>query len=413
MQSKINEHLHFPLEVLPEVMREIIQSMQESMGYPTDYLAASMLVATATAMGNNWTLSVKNNWRERALIYLAIVGNAGANKTHPMSFALKPLVDIDLERIASAEESQEEYTPPPRLVVSDVTQEGLVKLHHKNPRGLVLFIDELKAWVANFSRYSGGSQEQFWLSNFSRTPIIVDRKSDPKPLSIPEPMISVIGSTQPSVLRQFAAGDKSSNGFVDRLLFVIKTAADKPYWSDTDADPNIAKSWSYLLRKIATDPLLYNVVFDSEAMAYASQWQAFNVDKINGCKSDRLVGAYSKLEIYFVRFCLILHALRYHTILDVDPSVITLQTAQNAAKLAEYFRAEVEVAQEYLYPDVEAELAEKPLQLYRALPETFSYTEAVVAGKSIGISRSSITRHLKQLGESYIDKNEEGNYYKL
>ncbi len=401
----------FPLSVFPSDVQTVISETATTSGCPPEYLAGAMLTATATAMGNAWSVEVREGWREKALIYMAIVGNAGANKTHPITFALQPLVAEDLRKIDNALLS-DPYTAPPRYVASDVTQEGLVKLHQKNPRGMLLFVDELKAWVANFSRYSGGSQEQFWLSNFSRTPIIVDRKSDPKPLAIAEPLISVIGSAQPRVLRQFATGDKSTNGFVDRLLFVLKKGSDKPYWNDFEPSSNHANTWDYVLRTILLWQGEMSCHFSEEAKAVATEWQRLNADIVNGCANDSLVGAHSKLEIYFVRFCLILHALRNATQTLADPAEICAETVENAVLLTEYFRAQRIECEELLHPDEEAELSEKPKMLLRALPASFTRAEAVKIAKALGISKSVAYKALKEFQGIYIDLAEDGTLYK-
>ncbi len=402
----------FPKEVFTPAVVEVIDDACASMGYPLEYLCSSMLVATATAMGNNWSLEVKAGWREKAILYMALVGNAGANKTHPMTFALAPLTALDLERIAKAY-SQEVFKAPPRLVVSDVTQEGLVKLHQKNPRGLLLFIDELKAWVANFSRYSGGSQEQFWLSNFSRSPIIVDRKSDAQPITIANPAISVIGSTQPSVLRTFASGDRSTNGFVDRLLFVIKEGSSKAYWSEKESDLALSAVWEDILRKMVADPRVYQCKFTELAKEEATKWQKRNADLINTCVNERLIGHYSKLEIYFVRFCLILHALRHATMILPQSETIEAETVRKAVALTEYYRDQVIKAQDFLYPDIEAELSEKGKLLLASLPQNFTRSEAVKIAKGLGISKSPAYKYIKDFTGVYIDMAEDGSLYKL
>ncbi len=406
------EQSRFPISVFPTDIQEIIGDLHDKMGYPVEYTASSMLVALATAMGNNWRLHVRTGWEERALLYLAIVGNAGANKTHPMRFALSPLVDIDLAKIESAE-GIEPYVAPPRLVASDVTQEGLIKLHQKNPRGMVLFVDELKAWVNNFSRYSGGSQEQFWLSNFSRTPIIVDRKGDARPISVAEPLISVIGSTQPSVLSSFASGDKSTNGFVDRMLWVIKDRADKQPWSEAEADSGFGEAWSYVISLLATREEVINVRFSPEAREQALAWQTMNVEMINSCLNDRMVGVYSKMEIHFVRFCLILHALYCQCYEEYDDEVICSEIVEKARLLAEYFRGEAERAQEWLYPDPKEVMSERERAFYNALPDYFTRKDGVKVGLSIGLSKTAAYGYIKAFTDVKIGVAEDGSFYKF
>lgn len=79
-------------------------------------------------------------------------------------------------------------------------------MHEQNKRGICLYVDELKTWVNNFNRYSKGSEEQFWLSNFSGKPIIVDRRNNEHSISVRKSFISVIGSIQFHQLCDLAKG---------------------------------------------------------------------------------------------------------------------------------------------------------------------------------------------------------------
>ncbi len=244
-----------PISFLHPQLRAIINEMHDTLGHPKEFLFLSMLVAISTAMGNNYRLKHKEGWYERAILYGVIVGNAGSNKSHPMDFAMRPLIDRDLEVLREARETGDK-SEVERRIVSDTTQEGLVALHYRSPQGLALFADELKSWIDNFTRYtSSSSQEQFWLSNFSAKPIFVDRKGEGGSMAIDSPFINVLGSTQPRVLRSFGVGDRGDNGFVDRLLFVIKESNQKPYWSDREPCKELIEGYHVLIRSILDDDL--------------------------------------------------------------------------------------------------------------------------------------------------------------
>ncbi len=400
----------FPVDVLPDRVQSIISALHEAYSYPIEYTASAMLAAFGAAMGNRFSIEVKDGWRERGLLYCVIVGSAGANKTHPLSFAMRPLVNADIEAISLAQEGE----TPKRTVVSDTTQEGLVRLHSKNLDGMILYLDELKAWVSNFSRYSGGSQEQFWLSVFSQSPVIVDRKSDPQPTTIQQPFIAVLGSAQPSILEAFTQGDKATNGFVDRMLFVVKKDAEKPYWSDKELDPSCEESWRSLIKSASTHPKV-TARFTAKAREEAAKWQAKNTDLINEEQNPHFVGPYSKLEIYFVRFCLILHQLRYFCGEVADPYQVDDTSVLCAARLIEYYREQIHEVEPWLYPDPEEQLKGNAKKLFRALPDSkpFSTQQAFDLAKRIGIPRSSAYRAINNLRELYLGINEEGDLYKL
>ena len=232
----------FPIEVFPIRIQRIISSLHDCQGYPVDYVAAAILAAIAVGIGNSHLVQVKRNWLESPILYMALIGRPGANKSHPLSFAFQPFIEHDYcqnqeyqklyaeyERTMSMSKKErmeaglDEFPQAPvrrRFLVSDITPEGLSLIHAQNPRGLCLWSDELSAWFKNFNRYNNGSEEQFWLSVFNAKPTISDRKSTQSSIFIRRPYISVIGTIQKKILGELVKGERSSNGFIDRILFV-------------------------------------------------------------------------------------------------------------------------------------------------------------------------------------------------
>ena len=114
-----------------------------------------------------------------------------------------------------------------QLLVTDFTPEALIEVHKFNKNGIGVYADELASWFKNFNRYNSGSEEQFWLSVWSGKPIRINRKTS-EPIFISLPFISVIGTIQPAVLKELAK-DRTENGFMDRILFVIPDDLKKNY----------------------------------------------------------------------------------------------------------------------------------------------------------------------------------------
>ena len=187
---------------------------------------------------------------------MALIGRPGANKSHPLSFAFQPFIEHDYcqnqeyqklyaeyERTMSMSKKErmeaglDEFPKAPvrrRFLVSDITPEGLSLIHAQNPIGLCLWSDELSAWFKNFNRYNNGSEEQFWLSVFNAKPTISDRKSTQSSIFIRRPYISVIGTIQKKILGELVKGERSSNGFIDRILFVMPESVLKSRWNDRE-----------------------------------------------------------------------------------------------------------------------------------------------------------------------------------
>ena len=335
------EGTEFPVSIFPKKIQRIISEVHECHSYPTDYIAASVLTAIAVGIGNTHLVQIKQGWQESSILYMALIGRPGANKSHPLSFAMKPFLDFDyrqnqeyekayteyerqmaLSRKERMENGGEQFPMEPirkRFLVSDVTPEGLSFIHAQNKRGLCLWADELSAWFKNFNRYNNGSEEQFWLSVFSAKTTISDRKSAKSSIFIKRPYISVIGTIQKKILHELAKGERSSNGFIDRILFVMPNLQQKARWNDKELSADIEKEWNDIIEKLIHLECNYNVHgeiepyvlhFTGEARQRLYDWQHQFSELCDKEGNDTIVSIYCKLEIYIIRFCLIIQLAR-------------------------------------------------------------------------------------------------------
>ncbi len=87
----------FPISIFPSKIQRIISEVHECHNYPTDYIAAAILTAIAVGIGNTHHAQIKQGWVESPILYMALIGRPGANKSHPLSFAMKPFLDYDYQ----------------------------------------------------------------------------------------------------------------------------------------------------------------------------------------------------------------------------------------------------------------------------------------------------------------------------
>ncbi|MFR9527807.1 MAG: DUF3987 domain-containing protein [Rikenellaceae bacterium] len=431
----------FPLHAFPSGFQKIARESAEGLGFPLDFIAGSMMFAAGAAIGGTHCVRIKDEWDEYPLFYMAIVGRAGTNKSHPMSFAMKPLFSHDGEQhkifkqhyaeyqqlmTLSKKEREEqgvtELPMPPhkkRFIVSDVTPEGLASIHEQNQRGLCLYVDELKSWINNFNRYNKGSEEQFWLSNFSGKPIIIDRRSEENSVFVSRSIISVIGSIQFMQLRDLAKGDRGYNGFLDRILFLIPRRLQKEYWSEDDVSPNLKLQWKMVMQELINMESLNDefgermpttLHYTPDARKRLYEWQRHNTDLCNSEFDERLEGIYSKIEIYASRFALVLQLLRW-VFREADKCAIDLQSVEGAIALAEYFRSTTYTMMDYVYGSELEKLNEAQRQLITTLPESFTTAEGVAIALRCGVIERSFKRFLKN--EALFRRERHGVYTKI
>lgn len=430
----------FPISIFPSEIRNIIAEVHECQGFPIDYIASAMLVAIAVGIGNTHLAELKRGWQESSILYVALVGRPGTNKSHPLSFAMKPFLDFDYQENKLYERSYAEYdnimrmsrkerieggfpeqpTEPmrKRFLVSDITPEGLSFIHAQNKRGLCLWTDELSAWFKNFNRYNSGSEEQFWLSVFSAKATISDRKGNRSSIFIKRPYISVVGTIQKKILGELSKGERSSNGFIDRILFVIPNLQQKARWCKTELPEDTEKRWGGIIRRLIDLPCAKDeegevtpeiIPFEEEAKARLYMWQEEHARLCDTEANEVLVGVYCKLEIYIIRFCLIIQLARW-VCGESEKSAIDLISVERAITLIDYFRDSAQQVQTVM--DC-TQLTQQQRQFLTELPESFQTAEALLIAERIGIKERAFKDFLSRNIGTLFTKERHGVYRKL
>lgn len=425
----------FPIHAFPPEVSRIIMNLNECLNFPVDYSACSMLASISIAVGNSVQVEVKRGWTETAIMYLALVGRAGVNKSHPLSFALKPIIDQDKRAYLKYKQQIKEYksqfqkadkeiSEKPncnKTIVSDITVEAVAKTHELNQRGLIVNIDELLAWIKGFNRYNNGSSDQeFWLSNWSGKPIIVDRKTS-ESIRIERSFISVCGTIQTSILDQMAKNNRSDNGFIDRVLFTMPGGLKKEVWSKKELPKGHEKRWSSIIDKLLSIDLDIDleqgicpktVFFDKRAKEKLDEWQEHNSNMCNNAGDEKLSGIYSKFEVHCVRMCLIIHMLKYSISSNNQIGYIEESSVKSAIEIIEYFRSMSEKVFDIIHFSNPLDLlSEAKRKLYLSLPNKFRTYEIINEGEKLDIKKKTAERFLQD--KQLFKRIGHGNYQKL
>jgi hypothetical protein len=248
----------FPLSVLPTEWARWVSDSAEAAGAPVDYVAQGLLGAVAAVCGAGVMARVSSSWAEPLVLWQALVGTPSSGKSPALAAVRQQLGAIedqvregdgerrnrhyanaeqarlrnDQWREACAEAIAERCTPPERpadatfdepfvpsqIVVADATLEALADVVSGNPRGVILWRDELAAWLANLGRYAnGGSDRAHWLEAWAAAGITINRRSRSQPLHLRKFPVSLIGSIQPDRIAEALQG--GDDGMAARFLF--------------------------------------------------------------------------------------------------------------------------------------------------------------------------------------------------
>ena len=222
----------FPIDAFPHRLKHLVTATNESLNFPIEYTASSILYTTSVAIGTAYKIMPQSGWEEGASLWVALVGKAGAAKSPVLKYILKPLVVLEKKanlnyadavaeynNLSKADKANVKEPAPIRYFVQDVTSEALMVTLSNNPRGVGLKYDELVTFWGNLERYQGNN-EGLYLSGWDGDSNKIDRISRPS-IEIDEMYLPVIGGTQPSKLSNLAKGGRDSSGFVPSFSLLL------------------------------------------------------------------------------------------------------------------------------------------------------------------------------------------------
>ena len=383
------ESIPFPSEVFPEQIRQIINRTRTCLNFPLDYICPALIFASSVALGNAIAVEIKKGWKEKAIFYMAIVGEPGTNKSSCLEFAIEPLRKIDRDNLKTYKKKLKQYEATKndpdknieqpvygQIVLSDITVEGFLKQHLNTPRGLAIYADELMGFVKSFSRYRSGNDEEIWTQLFTGVPIIVNRLHSDS-FSVSNPFVGIIGGVQPGLLRKFADG-KTDSGFIYRWLFAYPDKRTFSRFQDDEIDDHTMNQWETIIdtiRRIRYNGKTTVIRLSPESYDLYKQWYNTGRETMEHA-STSFIGITTKMERYCARFALILEVLRY-TCGQSDLTSISAQSMKDAFKLTYYFIAGAQKALKKLHSDPLGTLTEKQRSIYLDLPATFTTREGL------------------------------------
>lgn len=255
---------------LPEVIADCAEASAAATGSDPWLFASPAIAVLAAAVHDMTKVNLKRteNYTQRACIWATTLATSGAGKSPMASKACAPLREIERDLLPKAREMREAYNvelkkrastikdiekgedipiPPPvnpldyeqpRLVLQDITIEGVCKVQQFWNGGSVIIADELAALMGGFDRYAAGGagkDASVMLTAYDGGPYQIDRKQDGA-TTVENLSLGIIGGIQPAVAAQMFKAT-GSNGFIERHLLSVAGPRRLPDESVSDLEP--------------------------------------------------------------------------------------------------------------------------------------------------------------------------------
>jgi hypothetical protein len=225
----------YPTNALPRAAGELVAA--DSQTLPGALVGGAMLAALAAAIGGRSALEVNTTWRERAILWVAVVAPAGAGKSPAQTLAFTPLREAEAD-----------------VLVDDLTLEALARVLAKRGGAAAFDVDELAQLLRGLGEYKGGQggDRGRLLARWEGGPWNAGRVGDGKKgqlgldLRIPKPTVVICGGLQPH-LHGILGGEV--DGLRPRWLPHLAELPARPIDVGA-ADVALVKGWGALLVSI-------------------------------------------------------------------------------------------------------------------------------------------------------------------
>lgn len=333
-----------PIDGLPKEARDIIKHYERSLQCPRDYLTASVLSAFSWAFGSIWRIT-DGNYNQYGNLYMALVGDAGAGKSKPISKIFEPIEEMerlsmeDYERRLMEELSkpadQRRKVHPIEHILQNSTPEATTEALKYNQLGVIQYSDELSSFLTGRGMYNGNFDSGELNTMFDGNCSIKRSRKTEGVTYAPKCYYNIIGGIQPQIITRKFNEDDLINGFLFRFLFVYPDNMRKEYKSNySQQKPEVIDEWKKFIMSVrSNDPFcdVRDVRFSPEALKVVTDFHNRNaVDKYNDTTQSSEKSIYAKSTQQLYKLVLI-------TALANNHMPATKKDAEYAVRCMEYF----------------------------------------------------------------------------
>ena len=451
----------FDESLFPPALRPALHDVAHRMQCPPDWLAVAWLVALGAVVGNRCGIRPKQHdtaWLEVPNLWGAIVADPSKLKTPTLAAALAPLKQLDKtardehrlnaqqheaaaevlkakkeaikKKLGKAADKGDEHelqrlqaeladldtTAPPtprRYLVSDTTVEKLGELLRENPRGLLVFRDELTGLLASWEKQGHESDRQFYLEAWNGTGDFSSDRIGRGSLHVPNCCLSLLGGIQPDklahYLRQTLHGE--NDGMTQRLSLLTWPDPRPFVYVDVAPDAAAQADAVELLRRLDTlDPVQlgatlaasdsipvfhFSATGQTEFVAWLTGWQQA-LDTAD--ETPAVVQHLAKYRKLYPTLALLFHLIAVASG-EADPGPVSQSAAVLAGQWCRYFAAHARRLYAYGLTGSAASTLGKHLRAGR-LPTPFTVRDVQQKSwQGLG-DRAAVQRAIDELSEA-------------
>src|SRR5688500_498948 len=147
----------FPIHVLPPEWARWVTDTAAQLNAPVDYVALGLFASVAGVAGAGTVAEPLPGWREPLVLWQCAVGAAGSGKSAGLAAGRRLLEAV--EHGEDEDKADRVRRNAPQRIVGEATLRALAGIVSRTPNGVVMWRDELAAWLPGRGRARAGWQE--------------------------------------------------------------------------------------------------------------------------------------------------------------------------------------------------------------------------------------------------------------
>lgn len=382
--------------LIPESLQPWAIDIAHRMQCPIDFLGSAIMVCLGSVVGRQIGIRPQqfDDWTVVPNLWGAIIGRPGVLKTPALAEILRPLKELEanarkshveaiqkheaesMVRAANVKQAEKEIREAiksgnqekanmlalqatqgageipdrKRYITQDSSVEKLGELLAANPRGILVFRDELVGWLRSLERQGQEGARSFYLEAWNGTGGYTYDRIGRGTIDIEAACVSVLGGIQPgplgSYVRETLAGGNGDDGLIQRLQLVVWPDPPRD-WENNDKKPSKAareRANEVFFRLNALEPEkigaycndgLPHLRFDEQAQEAWKDWRLeFEYDLRNLDEHPAFEAALAKQRSLLPSLALLIH-LADHP----EGGPVTNNSLQIAMDWVEYLEA--------------------------------------------------------------------------
>ena len=379
------KHLtEFPIEALPGEISPYIKSVSESLQVPIDMTATFVISILSLCVQKKYVIQVKPDWIESLNLYTLVVARPSERKSPTLKETLKPITDYvkaenelrkpqiseyklkrnilngrmkTIQDSLSKHNGKTKYTMQDaidcqkeideleevkeiRLVLDDVTPEGLIRVMKENNECIGIISAEGGIFGMMAGRYNNNTNIDIFLKSYSGEYYSSVRAGSAS-IELNHPLLTISLAVQPQIIRDIMENkDFRGRGLLARFLYSIPTTiVGNRVYNSQPVNQDVRKKYEELVNRLLvianfSDFFDKVITLSKEADKLSEEYNQWIEKQLNG-ELEEIEDWAGKLHGNTMRIAGIFHIVKY----ECNAVIVPLEesTMKAAIEVGKYY----------------------------------------------------------------------------